>query len=123
MKYSLDASLQEIQKRRDARLRRRSQRRVGALSGSTALLAVLLLAAARQFAGAGAAWASDSVYGAFLLSPAAGGYVLAGVIAFAAGIAVTVLCIARRGAQRQRATGRSGPGSERRNRVRKSKNI
>ena len=102
MKYSLDASLLEIQKRRDERLRRRSRRRVGALSGSTALLAALLLAATRQFAGAGAAQASDSVYGAFLLSPAAGGYVLAGVIAFAAGIAVTVLCIARRGARRQR---------------------
>ena len=141
MKYSLDASVLEIQRRRDERLRKRSRRRVGALSGSTALLAALLIwksvvpesaagtavilagliggfsaglsaageeggtllrAAARQFAGAGAAWAPDSVYGAFLLSPAAGGYVLAGVIAFAAGIAVTVLCIARREGQRRK---------------------
>jgi len=101
MKYSLDASVLEIEKRRDGRLRERRRRRAGALSGTTALLAALLLAASRQLPGVGAARAADSVYGAFLLSPAAGGYVLAGVIAFVAGIAVTALCIAHRGKQRR----------------------
>lgn len=36
---------------------------------------------------------TGSVYGAFLLSPEAGGYVLAAVIAFALGIVVTLLCL------------------------------
>ena len=102
MKYSLEASVLEIQKRRVERLRERKRRRAGALAGTTALLAALLLAAARQLPGIGAARAADSVYGAFLLSPAAGGYVLAGVIAFVAGIAVTALCLAHRGKQRRK---------------------
>jgi len=37
MKYSLDASVLEIRKRRDARLREQKRRSVGAFSGSTAL--------------------------------------------------------------------------------------
>ena len=34
-----------------------------------------------------------SVYGAFLLSQEAGGYVMTAVIAFALGVAVTLLCL------------------------------
>ena len=102
MKYSLDASLQEIQKRRDECLKAKRRRSIRALSGSTVLTAALMIAVIRQFSGARAARAAGSVYGAFLLSPAVGGYILAGVIAFAAGIAFTVLCLSRREKEREK---------------------
>ena len=61
---------------------------------------MLLLAVFRQAAGAGGKWLSPSAYGSFLLSEAAGGYVLAGVIAFAAGVIAAVLV--RRNAENKR---------------------
>ena len=51
----------------------------------------LLVLVIGLFPGSGTAYAG-SVYGAFLLSRKAGGYVLAAVIAFALGVCVTLLC-------------------------------
>ncbi|MCR4655796.1 MAG: hypothetical protein K5770_06160 [Lachnospiraceae bacterium] len=48
------------------------------------------------------AYSQRSVYGAFLLSPQAGGYVLAAVIAFVIGVVFTLLC--------QRYRKKSSPG-------------
>ena len=51
----------------------------------------LLVLVIGLFPGSGTA-SAGSVYGAFLLSREAGGYVLAAVIAFALGVCVTLLC-------------------------------
>ena len=53
---------------------------------------LLLVLVIGLFPGSGTAPAG-SVYGAFLLSAEAGGCVLAAVIAFALGVAVTLLCL------------------------------
>ncbi len=108
MKYSLDASVLEVRKRRDERLRERKRRKVGSLSGSAALLAALLLAAFHRISVSGGMIAEGSVYGAFLLSPAAGGYVLVGVVAFIAGAAIAAALIRRRKRTKDVRKGRSG---------------
>jgi membrane protein implicated in regulation of membrane protease activity len=71
-------------------LRRDQERRrdAGLLSACCALCACLLLALTD-----GGAGHVPGFYGSALLYGSAGGYVLAGVSAFAAGVVVTVLCI------------------------------
>ena len=63
------------------------------LSGTAAMLTIALVAVFHGFTGSGAGEIEESFYGAFLLSQSAGGYVLAGVIAFLLGAVVTLLCI------------------------------
>ena len=69
------------------------KKRLFALLGAC-LLAVSAVTGCSNGGGTGAA--RDSVYGSFLLSPEAGGYVLAAVIAFALGVAVTLFCLKRK---------------------------
>ena len=95
MKYPMDEALAEILRRGASIADRRNRMACRALTGAAgALLAALILAI--TFAPGGVpANRTRSVYGSFLLSQEAGGYVLAAVIAFVLGIAMT-LCIVNR---------------------------
>ena len=88
--------------------RRRQRREVGGLSA----VCLLLLAALMQTAGTvvapgqTAAW---GVFGAMLLREDAGGYVLVGVVSFAAAAAITALCFRLRIRENQKKDGTGKP--------------
>ena len=71
--------------------RRRQRRGIYGLSAACVLLCVVLMQTAGMVVGQGqpAAW---GVFGAMLLREDAGGYVLVGVVSFAAAAAITALC-------------------------------
>ena len=93
MKYTPDEALSQILRRSERiawRRKRRSCQRLGGIC--SALLAVLALSIT-VIPGKNAVTSAGSVYGSFLLSREAGGYVLIALIAFVLGIVVTVLCL------------------------------
>ena len=96
MKYTSEEALTEILRRSEQLVRRRNRRIDRLLAGfASALLAGLVLVISLLPGGSGASH-TGTVYGSFLLSAEAGGYVLAAVIAFVLGIVFTLLCIRRR---------------------------
>ncbi len=95
-KLSSEEMLQEILKRSTALSRKRERARVRLLSGAVVLLLACLTGVVALFSGTGATHSTKSVYGAFLLSTEAGGYILVAVIAFAAGVALTALMMRHR---------------------------
>ena len=94
MKYTSEEALTEIMRRSEQimnlRRNRRACQRLSVAAG--ALFAVLVLVIAGM-QGKPVLTSAGSVYGAFLLSQQGGGYVLASVIAFTLGVAVTLLCM------------------------------
>ena len=80
-------------KKRAREIRRRRQRReVGSLSALCMLLLAALMRTADTVVGPGMAAAQGS-FGAMLLREDAGGYVLVGVVAFAAAVLLTAVCM------------------------------
>ena len=81
-----------VKKRRHEYARRKQQREICGLSAACMLLFAALMQAAGTVVGPGQpeAW---GVFGAMLLREDAGGYVLVGVVSFAAAAAITALCI------------------------------
>ena len=88
--------------------RRRQRREVISLSAACMLLFAVLMQAAGTVVGPGQpeAW---GVFGAMLLREDAGGYVLVGVVCFAAAAAITALCIRLRNRENQRKDGTGKP--------------
>ena len=88
--------------------RRRQQRGIYGLSAMCMLLFAVLMQAADAFAvqGQTAAWGS---FGAMLLREDAGGYVLVGVVSFAAAAAITALCFRLRNRENRRKDGTGKP--------------
>lgn len=82
--------LDEIMRRASAIRRTREARRVAALGGSTAVLALGLVVLIGMMSRGGAS-VRPTALGAFLLGPEAGGYVIVALLAFAMGAAVTEL--------------------------------
>ena len=96
MKYTTEEALVEIMRRSDQIMIRRDRRACRRLSGAAgALLTALVLVIALLPETAATAY-NGPVYGSFLLSAEAGGYVLAAVIAFALGVVITLLCLKQR---------------------------
>ena len=96
MKYTTQEAMQEIMRRSEAvsmKRYRRACQRLSAAAGTLLAALVLVIALLPGKAGSNSA---GSVYGSFLLSEAAGGYVLAAVIAFVLGVVVTLYCFSRR---------------------------
>ena len=93
LKYTPDEALAEIMHRSERialqRIRRSSQRLTGICSALLAVLVLGITVMPERLA----VTSAGSVYGSFLLSREAGGYVLIGLIAFALGVAVTLLCL------------------------------
>ena len=88
--------------------RRRQRREAISLSAVCMLLCAALTQAADAFAvqGQTAAWGS---FGAMLLREDAGGYVLVGVVSFAAAAAITALCFRLRNRENCRKGGEDKP--------------
>ena len=88
--------------------RRRQRRGIYGLSAACMLLfAVLIQAAGTAVApGQTAAWGA---FGAMLLREDAGGYVLLGVVSFAAAVVLTVVCIRLRDREKRKETGTDRP--------------
>ena len=87
---------------------RKRQRGIYGLSGACMLLFAVLMQAAGTVVGPGqtAAWGS---FGAMLLREDAGGYVLVGVVCFAAAVVITALCIRLRSRENQKKDGADKP--------------
>ena len=85
---------------------RKRQRGIYGLSAMCMLLFAALMQAAGTVVGPGQpeAW---GVFGAMLLREDAGGYVLVGVVSFAAAAAITALCFRLRNRENQKKTGRT----------------
>lgn len=96
MKYTSEEALTEIMRRSDRIALRRSRRSRRILSGVSALLTVLLLLVICHTPGATVSVFTGTVYGSFLLSAEAGGYVLTAVLAFVLGVSVTLLCVKKK---------------------------
>ena len=81
--------------------RRKRQRGIYGLSAACMLLFAVLMQAAGTVVGPGQpeAW---GVFGAMLLREDAGGYVLVGVVCFAAAAAITALCFRLRNREKQK---------------------
>ena len=88
--------------------RRRQRRGIYGLSAACMLLFVVLTQAAGTVVAPGqpAAWGS---FGAMLLRQDAGGYVLVGVVSFAAAAAITALCFRLRIRENQKKGGADKP--------------
>ena len=88
--------------------RRRQRRGIYGLSAACMLLCAVLTQAAGTVVGPGqtAAW---GVFGAMLLREDAGGYVLVGVVSFAAAAAITALCFRLRIRENQKKDGTDKP--------------
>ena len=84
--------------------RRRQRRGIYGLSAMCMLLFTVLMQAAGTVVGPGQpeAW---GVFGAMLLREDAGGYVLVGVVSFAAAAAITALCFRLRNRENQKKDG------------------
>ncbi|MCR5686046.1 MAG: hypothetical protein K6G81_11650 [Lachnospiraceae bacterium] len=93
MKYSLDEAARLIVQRSDE-IRKQRRRGIYTSMGTLAALMLIAMAAAiYRFAGFGEVAASYSVYGAFMLPEAAGGYILVAVLSFAAAVIITIICM------------------------------
>ena len=88
--------------------RRRQRRGVGGLSAVCLLLLAALMESADALIAPGqtAAWGA---FGAMLLRQDAGGYVLVGVVSFAAAVVVTALCFRLRSKENRRKDGAGKP--------------
>jgi Na+/melibiose symporter-like transporter len=93
LKYTAEEAFSEILRRKEQIMIRRDRRACQILSGATGILSALLLIVIAALPGKPEVIRDGSVYGAFLLSQEAGGYVMTAVIAFALGVAVTLLCL------------------------------
>ena len=91
--------------------RRRQKRGIGRLSAVCMLLFAALMQTADRVVGQGqtAAWGG---FGAMLLREDAGGYVLVGVVCFAAAAAITTLCFRLRNRENQKKGGADKPNME-----------
>ena len=88
--------------------RRRQKRGIGRLSAVWMLLFAALMQTADRVVGQGqtAAWGG---FGAMLLREDAGGYVLVGVVCFAAAVVITALCFQLRKRENQKKDGADKP--------------
>ena len=88
--------------------RRRQRRGIYGLSAACVLLFAVLMQAAGTVVGPGQpeAW---GVFGAMLLREDAGGYVLVGVVSFAAAAVITALCFRLRNRENRRKGGADKP--------------
>ena len=98
-----------VKQRARENTRRRQRRGIYGLSAACMLLFTVLMQTAGTVVGSGQpeAW---GVFGAMLLRQDAGGYVLVGVVSFAAAAAITALCFRLRIRENQKKGGTGKPG-------------
>lgn len=106
MKYDLETGLREILRRSEVIKKKRERKKLFALASSATLLMVTLVFTIARLSETRIAGMNRTVYGSFLLSPEAGGYVLVAVIAFTIGVLLTLLT------QKYRKGGKGGIGNK-----------
>ena len=92
MKYTTDEAMREIKKRSEKIEKKRERRKTNILTGMSVSLIAVLTIVIGLVPGQAVSVPEGTVYGSFLLSPEAGGYVLIALLAFAIGIITTVIC-------------------------------
>ena len=99
-----------VKQRVQENTRRRQRREAISLSAACMLLCAVLTQAAGMVVGPGQT-AAQGIFGAMLLREDAGGYVLVGVVSFAAAVVITVLCFRLRIRENQKKdrTGKPDP--------------
>lgn len=97
-----------VKKRKHEYARRKQQREICGLSAACMLLFAALMQTASTVVGPGQS-AARGVFGAMLLREDAGGYVLVGVVCFAAAAAITALCFRLRSKEKRRNDGADKP--------------
>ncbi len=93
MKYTTQEALAEITRRSDQIRTRRSRCACRFLSGAAGVLFATLTLVITFITQNAVCAHKSSLYGSFLLSQEAGGYIFTAVIAFLLGIVTTLLCI------------------------------
>lgn len=93
MKYSIDEAMREIAERKNTLIKNKIKRTIGAYLTMAVLISAGLIAAIYGYAGFGEIDGTYSVYGSFMLTDEAGGYILVAVLSFVAAVVITVLCI------------------------------
>ncbi len=89
--------MQGILQRKAAYLAQRQVRRLKGIGAGLAALLMTMLFVLPGIAGNGEAYAPSGAYGAMILGPETGGYVIVALLAFALGIVVTLIIQKRRG--------------------------
>lgn len=93
MKYTSEDALSEIMRRGKQVVIRRKRHTCQVLTCVSVAVFLALVSVIVHLPASTSLAPSDSVYGAFLLSKEAGGYVLAALLAFMLGVAVTILSL------------------------------
>ena len=91
--HTTDELTDMVLRRANAMGRRREGRILAALSAVSAMLFLCLITLTGALCGAGIPGSVPGLYGATLLFEDAGGYVLVGVVSFAAAAALTAACL------------------------------
>ncbi len=97
MKYTLDESLAEFDKRKKSAEKKRHKRNERALFSGVGILSVMLIVSLFNVIGLTVPGQGNSNYGSFLLSPESGGYIVVAIIAFVLGILLTIAVLYRNG--------------------------
>ena len=84
-----------VKRRAREQSRQRERWRLSALGGLCAALLLALVGGGVSMGGGGLG-AVQGMYGATMMLPGAGGYVLVGIVTFIAAVVITVLCIRHR---------------------------
>ncbi len=93
MKYTMSESLAEIEKRTADIKRRHTVRRTGVWTGGCMMAMALLVGLAAVRGGLPEHYLTQTSFGASIVTAEAGGYVLVGVVCFAAAVALTLACV------------------------------
>ncbi|MBO4415926.1 MAG: hypothetical protein J5824_08110 [Lachnospiraceae bacterium] len=93
MKYSIDDSVARIEEKKKRLIYRRKLRNVRILAAMTVATLIAFVTVLWQYTGFSAVDGAYSAYGAFMLPEEAGGYIIVGVLCFAAAVVITLLCI------------------------------
>ncbi len=110
MRYDPEEALRQTLERAAVLRARNSRRRGLVLSLGAGGCACALLGLGYALVAQGGAALQEADYGAFLLPSHAGGYILAAVLAFAAGVIVTLLCLRCRSGSAAVSAGRPSSG-------------
>ena len=93
MKYSIEESLLRINERSRQIKYRKERNNVRFLAVMTVLAVFAFVAAVYGYVDFEGVGAGQSAYGSFMLPDEAGGYVIVGVLCFAAAVVITLVCI------------------------------
>lgn len=102
MKYTLDESMQEFEKRLELQQKKKRKRTSTALFSGVGALSVMLVVALSAVIDPTVPDQGESSYGSFLLSQEAGGYLIVALIGFVLGILLTVAVLYKNGRLRSR---------------------